>query len=106
MKLSEYQLRGWHYNDISERLPIGEIEIIILKVNLNELGFKGRLHNLVAIDNHENILWAANIPKAYSSEDVFTDVKYENNKLYAWRGNLYMEIDISNGKVINWSEIR
>jgi hypothetical protein len=106
MKLVEYQLRGWHYNNVVEKLQLGEIEVLLLKVNLEELGFKGRLHNLVAIDKQENILWIAEIPYAYSSDFVFTNIKYEKNELHAWRGSLFCNIDISNGKVLNYVESR
>lgn len=106
MKLIEYNLRGWKYKDVEKQIHIGEETILLLRVNLSELGFKGRLKNLVSVDSNENILWIADIPNGVTMSYVFDDIKWEDNKLKAWRGNLYCEIDPDTGKVLYEQESR
>jgi hypothetical protein len=105
LKLSEYNLRGWKYFDVAKSTRINSnLSVLLLNVDLTILGGKGNLKNLVAIDNNENIIWIAQIPNGFTLKHVFTDLEYEGDVLKAWRGNLYCEIDIETGNVLNEQE--
>ena len=106
MKLCDYNLRGWHYKQIKSQINFADKSILLLKVDLSGLGYKGLLKNLLAIDPDENIIWIAQIPKGFTLSYLYDAMLYEDKKLMVWRGDLYCEIDPESGQILKELEIR
>jgi hypothetical protein len=106
MKLSEYKLRGWSYKKLDKQLAIGDKHVLLLSVDTTNLGFKGLLKNLIAVDKEENILWIANLPTGFTLGYVYNDIQYDGEHLKAWMKDLVCEIDTNTGRIIAEELIR
>jgi hypothetical protein len=97
MNYSNYIISNWE-GKIHSEIQIGTIQIRLLKLNYDALLPREGVKNLIAVDSAEEILWIAELP-----EDVgirYDLIEYSGNKLKAWAGSLYCEVDIESGKIL------
>lgn len=101
MKIGELVIDEWDgtYKLISE---IGFLKILLLNlINVSGSRETGR-RNLIAVDEHANVVWLAEPPLMARNYGAFIGFKFSENKLVGWYGgSVLVEIDPLNGKLIS-----
>jgi hypothetical protein len=105
MKLKDYQLENWQSKGIATAIAVGDIQILLLKINEKKIPPKYGSLNLLAIDTLENIVWIAELPSS-PPFGAYDYVALTNHELHAISGSWYCEIDLTNGGIISQELVR
>lgn len=90
---------------IKKKLQSLNSDILLLDMNTVRLPYES-VANVVAIDHYNGeILWL--IEKPQSHHDIYEDIYFRNNKLYAFTsGSFLHEINLETGEVIESKMIK
>ncbi len=93
-------------NNASKEILVGDIMILLIKVNDNEVPPIEGVRNLLATDKDKQfLLWYAELPQDYPYA-YYNEVEYLNNKLFAWCGSTMCEINLTTGEIITTSLVK
>lgn len=108
MKLQDLKLDEWDgtYEEVEIFDKKNERILLLHLVNLNGLKTEGR-RNLVKVNNFNDIIWIAEVPKIGRSIGWYTRCKIEHEVYEAWYGgSVLVEIDPKTGIIIKEHFIR
>jgi len=83
-----------------KKIVINQITIVLKLPPNNIIPPKKGIQNLTAYDKNQKLIWNAELPFDYPHA-YYNEVKYIDDKLYAWCGSMMYEIDLNDGKLLN-----
>jgi hypothetical protein len=98
MKDHNVEIEMLENKEIEKSIPIGDIMVLLLKADDTLMPEQARIENLIALSSEQKLLWKAELPE---DQPYYTEVKYINNKLFAWCGSMMYEIDRNTGKILS-----
>ncbi|HTK21948.1 MAG TPA: hypothetical protein VL442_20665 [Mucilaginibacter sp.] len=99
MKLKDYQINGMSDLFIKDQIDIGNFKAILLDGTPQGAPKKEGYKNLLAIDELNNIVWIAEIPKSWWSS--YQMMEYKNGELIALSGSFLCTINIITGEILS-----
>ena len=101
MKFSDYKVEGWN-GSVKNTLSFPGFKVLLLELELLENPPKEGRRNLLAVDEHAEIIWIADLPSERILYGFFDVIKERDEKMFlAWCGSFYCEIEAKTGKILH-----
>lgn len=97
----EYKFQDWLFPKIEKQIVVGDLTILLLKVDWTKMPPENGRRNLIATNKKGEIVWVAQLPNSYPIYGAFHHIELKDKLLEATCGSFLCEIVPETGKIIS-----
>lgn len=97
----EYKFPDWIFPLVEKQIVIGEITILLLKIDWTKMPHESGRKNLIATNKNGEIIWIAKIPKSYPMFGSYHYIEHKDKLLEAICGSTLCKISPETGTIIS-----
>src|SRR5216683_2210029 len=100
-------LRVFIYMEFSIKKIISFQNYIVVLFNIDGKNVPDQgIKNLICFDNSGKLKWVADLPNEQLEFGFYSHIELEKDKLLAWCGSFYCEIDSNTGRILKEQFVR